>query len=73
MSNQALINEIRQYLQASLDEWLGNDFPDDGSDDYETWQARQSAIKKIATLEDIAAYAAQFERDEEEFLARWGL
>lgn len=57
----------------SLDDWLGNDYPEVGSEDYETWQAKQNAIDRIECVEDIAAYAARFEADEDGFLASWNL
>ena len=73
MSDEALIAEVRGYLRSVLDEWLGNDYPQEGTEDHQTWQTKLQAIQQIETVEDVLAYAAQFERDEEEFLSKWGL
>jgi HEPN domain-containing protein len=73
MEKKELIKNIKNHLQYSLDEWLGNDYPDAGTEDYEIWKARQKAIDLIKSAEDVRAYAAQFERDEDEFMISWGL
>jgi HEPN domain-containing protein len=73
MSEKEIISNIRNHLQFSLDEWIGNHYPATGTEDYETWQARQKAIDLIKCPEDVRDYAAQFENDEDEFMASWGL
>lgn len=73
MSQKELITDIKNHLQYSLDEWLGNHYPDSGTEDYEIWKARQKAIDGIKSAEDVQAYAAQFENDEDAFLKGWGL
>lgn len=70
---QELVNDVRAELRFKLDEWLGNDYPDEGTEDYDTWQRRLSTINNIKNVEDIYAYAAEFEQDEDTFLGTWGL
>jgi len=70
---QELINEIRANLQFELDEWLGNDYPDEGTEDYDLWQRKLSSINNIDNIEDIYAYAAEFVSDENTFLEKWCL
>lgn len=71
--DDSLIREIRRSLMAELEEWLGFDYPDEGTEDYDQWQNRLRAIKNLKILEDVYSYAAEFVRDESKFLERWGL
>ena len=73
MDEKELISKIKEHLHDSLDEWLGNDYPDEGTEDFDLWKRRERAIDSIETVSDLQPYAAEFERHEEEFLECWGL
>ena len=72
-SEQEMINEICANLQHELDEWVGNHYPDEGTEDFDRWQRRLNAINEIENVEDIYAYAAEFVSDEDAFFEKWGL
>ena len=68
-----LVSEIKDSLFAALDEWIGNDIPDEGTEDYETWQERFSAIEGIESIDDVITYAEEYVSDSDEFFREWGL
>ena len=72
-TEQDLVREIKESLSAKLDEWLGFDIPEEGTEDYEVWQERLAAIEAIERVEDVIAYAEGYLGDSDEFLLRWGL
>ena len=72
-TEQDLVREIKESLSAKLDEWLGFDIPEEGTEDYDVWQARLATIEAIESVEDVIAYAEGYVGDTDEFLRRWGL
>lgn len=68
-----LVEEIKATLLSELDEWLGFDVPDEGSEDYKTWVGKSEAINQISSIEDVISYAEKYVSNSEEFLGKWGL
>lgn len=50
---QTSVEDIKSELLGELDEWLGFDIPDEGTEDYAYWQERLHAINAIETLDDV--------------------
>jgi len=69
---QTSVEDIKSDLLGELDEWLGFDIPDEGTEDYAYWQERLHAINAIETLDDVLVYLEAYSRHPEEALDRWG-
>lgn len=66
-----LVAKIKERFLAELDQWIGIDIPDEGTDDYDTWQSRLEQIEAIETIEDVHEYAESIGLDMDEFIAEW--
>ena len=73
MTDKHLIDSIKRSFSADLDEWIGLDIPDEGTEDYEVWQSRAQQIESINSIADVLAYAESHVPDLEAFLEEWGL
>ena len=60
-------------MPAKSDRLLGFDLPDEGTEDYETWQSRAQELEGIESIEDVLGYAESYVPDLDSFLAEWGL
>lgn len=69
----ALIDDMKKQLLAQLDEWLGFDVPEVGSEDYETWQSRLMDIEDIKTFSDVYEYLNCDEDSANEFFESFGV
>lgn len=47
-----LVELIRGHLSEALQEWIGHDIPDEGTEDYDLWLSKQADIDEIVTLDD---------------------
>lgn len=72
-TNAQLIEDLKQHFLDGLSEWLGSDIPEEGDEDYDTWQSRLEQIERINTLDDALEYAEAYVGDLEEFRRSWGL
>lgn len=52
----AEIDAMRRVFQHGVDEWLGFDIPDEGSEDYERWQSMLMDIEDIQNIGDVREY-----------------
>ena len=72
-TNTQLVEDLKQHFLNDLSEWLGSDIPEEGDEDYDTWQSRLDEIESIITLDDALVYAEAYVGDLEEFRKAWGL
>ena len=49
---------IKAHLHQQLDDWLGFDTPEEGSDDYLIWRSRLEEIEAIGTINEACLYLA---------------
>ncbi|MCX7196551.1 MAG: hypothetical protein NTW37_00735 [Proteobacteria bacterium] len=68
-----LVEQIKADLLSRLEEWLGSDIPDEGTEDYDTWQYKLEEIEAIESVSDVIEYAESSLPDSEAFLHEWGL
>lgn len=68
-----VIKKMKAELQSQLDEWLGFDIPEEGSEDYDTWQARQMEIEDIQSFADVCNYLDGDDERAKEFFESFGV
>ncbi|MBY0436618.1 MAG: hypothetical protein K2W80_00400 [Burkholderiales bacterium] len=68
-----LVEQIKADLLSRVEEWLGSDIPDEGTDDYDTWQSKLEEIEAIESVSDVIEYAESSLSDSEEFLQEWAI
>lgn len=68
-----VIKKMKAELQSQLDEWLGFDIPEEGSEDYDTWQSRQMDIEDIQSFADVFDYLDGDEERATEFFESFGI
>jgi hypothetical protein len=61
------IEEMKSALRQGVDEWLGYDIPEEGTEDYERWQSMLADIEDIETLQDVIDYVESRRKDVAEF------
>lgn len=62
-----ILGSMKQGLLARVEEWLGMDIPDEGTEDYETWQSKLSGIGGIESIDDVIEYLEGEGCDVEDF------
>lgn len=62
------LESMKRGLYEQVNEWLGQDIPDKGDDDYGRWQSMLAEINAIESLEDIVNYLESEGRDVDEFI-----
>jgi len=67
ITQQEKIEEIKMHLYFELEEWVGNDIPEEGEEDYDTWQRRYNTITSFTTLDEIKEYFEDTGRDFDQF------
>lgn len=70
------LSEMKGGLQYLVEEWLGNDIPDEGTEDYERWQMMLVDIDDVGSVADAIEFLEALGRDDEgvnEFLTMYGL
>jgi hypothetical protein len=73
---ESTLAEMKAGLRCIVDEWLGNDIPDEGDEDYDRWQMMLVDIDDVRSLSDVIAFLESRGRDDEgvnEFLAMFEL
>ena len=67
------LEEMNSQLHFELSEWLGSDIPEEGSEDYETWQSRANEIDDIKSYGDVYQYLRWEDEKAEEFFGMFGI
>ena len=70
------LSEMKAALMFTVEEWLGNDIPDEGTEDYDRWQMMLVDIDDIVSLSEVIEFLEYLGRDDEgvnEFLSMYGL
>lgn len=70
---QTSVEDIKSDLLGELDEWLGFDIPDEGTEDHAYWQERLHAISAIETPDDVLVYLEAYSTHPAQALDRWDL
>jgi len=52
-NEEQVIESMKNYLYQRVSDWLGFDIPDEGTDDYDTWQSMLLDIDDVRTIEDV--------------------
>jgi hypothetical protein len=63
----ALIDDFKEELLSIVDEWLGMDIPEEGTEDYERWQSDLAQIEAVNTIEDVIDFLEYSGKDVIEF------
>jgi hypothetical protein len=61
------IAEVSSILTSEIDEWLGFHVPDEGTEDYEQWQAKVSEAADLTDIYGVIDYLS----DRGRVLLRW--
>ena len=64
---------MKVALLSQLSDWLGFDIPEDGTEDYDTWKARQLAIEDIQDFSDVYEYLQTDDESAQEFFEGFGI
>lgn len=64
---------MKAELLSQLDEWLGFDIPEEGTEDYDTWQSRQMDIENIRSFADVYNYLDGDEKRVKDFFENFGI
>ena len=67
------IEAMKDQLLGELNEWLGFDIPEEGSEDYETWKSREQEIEAIEDLSDIYYYLGGDDERAKDFFEQFGI
>lgn len=51
-----IIERMKSDLLGRVDEWVGMDIPEEGSEDYESWQFKLAEIDAIENIQDVVDY-----------------
>lgn len=57
------IADVRSILEHEIDEWLGFHVPDEGTEDYEQWQAKVSEVADLTNIYGVIDYLSDRGRD----------
>lgn len=71
--NDISISEVKRQLHWVIEEWLGNDIPEEGDEDYEKWQSMEAELDAVQTMSDAVEYLNDNGRDVQAFLENIGL
>ncbi|NWF37278.1 hypothetical protein [Mariprofundus sp. KV] len=67
------LSKMKHHLHSIIDEWLGNDIPEEGTEDFNRWQSMESELNSIASLTDVVDYLNNQDYDVKEFLEEFGI
>lgn len=67
-SKDTILNLMKQSLRARIEEWIGFDIPDEGTEDYDRWQIMNDEVEGIASIDDVLSYLESEGVDVEDFL-----
>ena len=62
-----IIRNMKSDLLMRVDEWLGMDIPDEGTEDYDTWQSKLDEIDAIENITDVINYGESSGLDVDNF------
>ena len=51
-----VIESMKMHCLSRVDEWIGMDVPDEGTEDYDTWQSKLADIDAIDNIDDVIEY-----------------
>lgn len=68
-----VIEKMKAELLSQLNEWLGFDIPEEGTDDYSTWKSRQLEIEGIQNFSDVYDYLNTDDESAREFFEGFGI
>jgi len=55
-SRQRAIDSMKRDLLARVNEWVGTDYPSEGSEDFDAWKAKLAEIDHIECVQDVVDY-----------------
>lgn len=67
------IDRLRASCQQRVEEWLGNDVPEEGGEDYDRWRVMTAEVEAIECLQDALDFIGGDENDAREYLERCGI
>ncbi len=67
------IESMKLTLLGELDEWVGFDVPDEGTEDYDAWQLRLQLIEDIESYADVYDYLNGDDERAKEFFEEHGI
>jgi hypothetical protein len=56
MENNQYIEKIKSSLRDRVEEWLGFDIPEEGTEDYATWMSKVDEVEDIVSIRDLVDY-----------------
>jgi len=56
MAVNSEVKSMRSSLQARVDEWVGSDIPNRGTEDYTRWMLKLQDVEDVASVEDVIEY-----------------
>lgn len=66
-AQREIVDSMKHHLHGRVSEWLGNDIPDEGDEDFDTWQEKVASIYAIESIDDVVAYLEDEGIDEDDF------
>ncbi len=69
-ANGDLLRWVKECLMSEVEEWLGQDIPSEGEEDYETWMSKVAEIEALESIEDLIGYFDGDEEAAEEYIAQ---
>lgn len=68
-----LITKMKSELHKQLADWLNFDLPEEGTEDYSTWQSHAMEIDDIRSFSDIYDYLGGDDDRADEFFSMFGI
>jgi hypothetical protein len=68
-----VIAAMKRALEERIEEWLGFDIPDEGTEDYERWQNMVAEVAAIESIDDVISYVESIGVEVEAFLEDFDL
>jgi len=50
------VDRMRDHFMARIDEWLGFDIPEEGTEDHDMWMSKIAEVEQIQSLQDVITY-----------------
>lgn len=66
-NREQVIGAMKDALNSRIDEWVGMDIPDEGTEDYESWQSKLAEIDAIESIHDVIDYLESEGIDADDF------
>lgn len=68
-----VVEAMKAELFSQLNDWLGFDIPEEGTEDYDAWVSRQLAIKDIQDFSDVYDYLGGDDERAQDFFEGFGI